>query len=116
MEQLLYSFTFLNIDEIEEILHEHKKKPEVRIAQRKLAEMITTTIHGVDALRSTLNASTLLFGKSLSNQRVSASQIKSMAGDAPLFQQSRLDVIGHPLVDLATSIGATKSKGMINSS
>jgi tyrosyl-tRNA synthetase len=111
VDQLLKSFTFLDVDEIAEIVHEHNKAPEKRAAQRVLADCITTTMHGEAALRSAHDATELLFGKGASSAaELTAAKVMAMAGDAPLFDLSRDKVVGHTLVDVAVAVGLAKSK------
>lgn len=110
VEQLLKSFTFLDVDEIRELVHEHAKAPEKREAQKVLAENITTTMHGAEGLASALAATRVLFGKS-SETPLTADQVLSMAGDAPTTTLARADVLNASLVDLCVRVGAAKSKG-----
>lgn len=109
MEQLLKSFTFMDVDEIKELVHEHEKEPERREAQKVLAECITTTMHGAEGLESALSATSLLFGKQTGP--LTADQVLAMAGDAPVSAVARGDVADRPLVDLCVRVGAAKSKG-----
>lgn len=44
--KLLKLFTFLPMNEIEDIVQKHKRVPELREAQQKLAEEVTLLIHG----------------------------------------------------------------------
>lgn len=110
VEQLLKSFTFLAVEEIRDLVHEHDKAPEKREAQKVLAETITTTIHGAEGFQSALAATSVLFGKS-AGQPLTADQVLSMAGDAPVFPVARAEVVGRQLVDLCVRVGAAKSKG-----
>ncbi|KAJ0395918.1 hypothetical protein ATCC90586_000751 [Pythium insidiosum] len=113
VEQLLKSFTFLELDEIGEIVHEHSKAPERRLAQHLLADTITTTMHGADALKGAKDATALLFGKADDKNAVTltAATVKTIAADAPLISLQRDQVVGQSLVDVAVRCGAAKSKG-----
>lgn len=46
VEKFLHFFTFLPLHKIKKIVEEHFKKPELRIAQRNLAEKVTILVHG----------------------------------------------------------------------
>lgn len=46
VEKLLKLLTFLPLSEIDSVMQEHRKVPELREAQRKLAREITLLIHG----------------------------------------------------------------------
>lgn len=50
VEKLLKLFTFLELSEIEEIVKEHQKKPELREGQTRLAEEVTLLLHGSELL------------------------------------------------------------------
>uniref|UniRef100_K3XC83 Tyrosine--tRNA ligase n=1 Tax=Globisporangium ultimum (strain ATCC 200006 / CBS 805.95 / DAOM BR144) TaxID=431595 RepID=K3XC83_GLOUD len=111
VEQLLKSFTFLPVEEIQELVHEHQKVPERREAQKVLAETITTTMHGKEGLQSALSATELLFGgKKTTGGELTADQVLQLAGDAPVSTVLRVDIIDRSLVDLCVRVGASKSK------
>lgn len=46
VETLLKLLTFMPTSNIEDLMEKHKKAPEKRVAQRKLAEEITLLVHG----------------------------------------------------------------------
>ncbi|KAF1333691.1 Tyrosine-trna ligase, partial [Globisporangium splendens] len=111
VEQLLKSFTFFSVEEIQELVQEHQKAPERREAQKVLAEAITTTMHGKEGLQSALSATELLFGgKKTTGGELTADQVLQLAGDAPVSTVSRADIIDRSLVDLCVRVGASKSK------
>lgn len=51
VEQLLRLLTFLNGRELRELMKEHTKTPERRVAQRRLAAEVTLLLHGRDGLQ-----------------------------------------------------------------
>src|SRR5262249_32447542 len=55
-------FTFLGLDEIAAIVQEHDGDRARRVAQRRLAEEVTTWVHGETAAREAVAASQALFG------------------------------------------------------
>jgi len=63
-ESFIKIFTFLEREEIEELIEGHRKAPHVRILQKKLAEEITTLVHSEEDLQNAIKASQVLFGKS----------------------------------------------------
>jgi len=60
--KLLKIFTFLQKEEIEQIMVKHLQEPHLRIAQKKLAEEITVFVHSQNDLQKAIAASQLLFG------------------------------------------------------
>ncbi len=65
-EKYIKIFTFLNEDEINGLISEHKEAPHLRVLQKRLAEEITVMVHSKDDLDNAIKASNILFGKSTS--------------------------------------------------
>lgn len=65
-EKYIKIFTFLSREEIDKLIGEHQEEPHLRILQKRLAEEITAMVHSRDDLDNALKASTILFGKSTS--------------------------------------------------
>lgn len=63
-ESFIKIFTFLEKEEIEKLVSEHKKTPHLRVLQKKLAEEITTLVHSKEDMENAVKASQVLFGKS----------------------------------------------------
>jgi len=61
-ERLLKLFTFLTLEEIEDIITQHNKNPEKRIAQKILANEVTKLVHSKSAAVNAERASEMLFG------------------------------------------------------
>ncbi|RMB58526.1 tyrosine--tRNA ligase [Dokdonia sinensis] len=60
-------FTFLEREAIETLETEHNEAPHQRALQKKLAEEVTLTVHGPEALENAIMASNILFGASTSS-------------------------------------------------
>jgi len=60
-EQYLKVFTFLEPEEIIDIMEKHNKEPHLRIAQKTLAEQVITDLHGKDEYNKALETSEILF-------------------------------------------------------
>ena len=67
MDDYLKKFTFLDLNEIEEIIQKHNEKPEDRYAQKILAREIITDIHGENEYKKAVNISNSLFSGDYSN-------------------------------------------------
>ncbi|CAD1475615.1 unnamed protein product, partial [Heterotrigona itama] len=65
VEKFLYFFTFLSTRKIKEIIEEHFKRPELRMAQKILAEKVTILVHGEEGLVAAKRASAVLYDKSI---------------------------------------------------
>ena len=57
-------FTFLTKDKVEDFVKEHNKDKTRRLLQNKIAEIVTTMVHGEEDLNNAIKASKVLFGKS----------------------------------------------------
>ena len=60
-------FTMLSREEIEQLISEHQAAPHLRVLQNKLAEELTTLVHGCEELQKAQKASQILFGNSTSD-------------------------------------------------
>lgn len=65
-EKYIKIFTFLSKEEIESLIQEHQEAPHLRALQRKLAEEVTIAVHSEEDLQKAIKASSILFGKSTS--------------------------------------------------
>lgn len=65
-EKYIKIFTFLNKEEIEELIKAHNETPHLRVLQKRLAEEITVIVHSEEDLNNAIKASDILFGKSTS--------------------------------------------------
>lgn len=104
-------FTFLNEIEINELAVEHQQFPEKRIAHRKLAQEMTSLVHGETALTNALQAAEVLFGGSLYG--LNANAIEEIFADVPSTEKIRERIlIEKPnILDLLVDTGLVKSKG-----
>ncbi len=66
-EKYIKIFTFLTEEAINTLIKEHQEAPHLRSLQKRLAEEITTMVHSKDDLDNAIKASTILFGKSTSD-------------------------------------------------
>lgn len=89
-ENYIKIFTFLDQNTIDQLIAEHKEQPHMRLLQKRLAEEVTTTVHGKEALEQAVAASNILFGKATAD------------GLRALDEQTFLDVFsGVPQAELS---------------
>jgi tyrosyl-tRNA synthetase len=62
VERHLLWLTLLPMAEVGELMEAHRAAPEQRLAQRRLAAVMTELVHGADALRAAEDAAAVLFG------------------------------------------------------
>ena len=114
-------FTLKNQAEIEDLISEHEKAPNLRILQKELAIDITKRVHGENELNSALNASNILFGKSTSDdlKDLDEQTFLSVFEGVPQFQINKEDLKCGLLEFFAEKTSIFSSKGearrMINS-
>ncbi|WP_298504058.1 tyrosine--tRNA ligase [uncultured Maribacter sp.] len=65
-EKYIKIFTFISKEEIVALVKEHHEAPHMRLLQKRLAEEITIAVHSQEDLDNALKASSILFGKSTS--------------------------------------------------
>lgn len=65
-ERFIKFYTFLSKEIINTLVEEHAKTPHLRILQHRLAQEITTLVHGKQELEKAIQASQILFGKTTS--------------------------------------------------
>ncbi len=63
-EKYIKIFTFLDRETIEALVAEHQEAPHLRLLQKRLAEEVTTTVHGAEEYEKAVQASGILFGRS----------------------------------------------------
>ena len=101
-------FTFLSQEEIAELEQVTADKPQLRAAQRKLAEELTTLVHGQEQTRQVTAASQALFGRGelndLDESTVDAVMREVPAGEIRLTDEPTI-------IDLLLAPGLVDSKG-----
>lgn len=74
-EKYIKIFTFLDQATVQALIVEHHEAPHLRVLQKRLAEEVTTFVHGSEALSKAIQASGILFGNS------SADDLKALDSD-----------------------------------
>lgn len=98
-------FTFLTLSEIDLIEHDFKKEPGSRAAQKRLAQEITTTVHGKEKADLAANVSDIIFGtRSLGMMTQTEKAI--LLENAPTTEI----MPGDTLVDVLVAAGLASSK------
>lgn len=98
-------FTMLSIEEINALHEEHIKAPHLRILQKRLADEITTMVHGKEELNSAKEASTILFGQDTHDalMKMDASLVASVMEGVPHYPIAKSKLETSPLfVELLT--------------
>lgn len=95
VEYLLKIYTTLGKEKIEQILAEHAKSPEKRLAQRTLAFESTSVVHGKDNAKTAEKLTNLLFDKNADFSTLTSADFDSFAKFFPATSlgQNILDVL-----------------------
>lgn len=104
-------FTFLTLEEIDALMDDHGTAPEKRVAQKRLAEVMTRLVHGDAALQQATAASDALYGGGV--QQLDAAAIDALAaqGVASVVVPADQLQAGVGVIDAAVLSGLAKSKG-----
>lgn len=78
-------YTFLEKEEIEDLIRQHEEAPHLRILQKRLAEEVTTFVHSKEELENAIAASEILFGNSTSEaiKKLSEKQLLEIFDGVP---------------------------------
>ena len=107
--KFLKFYTFLSKEEIEELEAAHNSDPGRRVAHRKLAEEVTTLIHGKEEMLGAVAASKALFGEG-EITAINEATFESLIATTPYVELSSSEPIPQ-LVDILVMAGLYPSKG-----
>ncbi len=114
-EKYLRIFTLIERDEIEALVQEHQEAPHLRILQKRLAQTVTSLVHGKEALETAMEASQILFGKAVTNilRKLDEKTLLAVFEGVPTFNISKEELKnGIGIMDLiAEKTTALPSKG-----
>lgn len=107
----LKCFTLLDSDEITADEASLAERPHERAAHRRLAEVVTRSVHGETGLASAQGATAVLFGGSLSG--LGADEISDIFADVPSSEIPKIELEGEGtgILDLLASTEVANSKG-----
>jgi len=107
--RFLKIFTFMPLEEIAELECQVREEPEKRVAQNRLAEEITRTVHGEEGLRIARRSSAVLFGEAM--EGLHAEELLAVFSDVPSTELRMDEVRGELVVNVAAASGMCKSRG-----
>jgi tyrosyl-tRNA synthetase len=107
VERFLLQLTLLPVDEVRSVVDEHRQAPERRRAQRRLAEAVTTLVHGEEAAAEAGRAAE---GFTRPVAELSAEDLGALAAEIPTASLSS-SAVGSALVDVLAEVGLVASKG-----
>lgn len=107
-------FSFLSKEEIDGLIAQHQEAPHQRLLQKKLAESITTLVHGADEFAFAVKASEILFGNATTEvlAQLNEVQLLQVLDGVPqvIYSKASLDH-GVDIVSFLAESGIFSSKG-----
>lgn len=85
VKNLLLWLTFLEVEEIEQLIILNNKNPQKRLAQKMLAYEVTKDIHGLKNAKIASNLSSLLFNGLLDLKNLNSKEISWIKKSLPIF-------------------------------
>ncbi len=113
VRKLLLQLTLLPVAAIDALMAEHEAEPHRRQAQRRLAEELSTLVHGAEATAAAVAASDVVFGgKGAPNDGALALEtVKVLAGEIPTASLARSSLDTGDVPALLAEAGVAASKG-----
>ncbi len=113
VRKLLSQLTFLSLDDIDDLVDRHEAEPHRRLGQRRLAQELTSLVHGPEATEAAEAASEVVFGGPVSG--LAEATLAMLAGEIPttLMARSRLDESDN-LAGVLVDAGVTSSRSEAN--
>ncbi|HJD83782.1 tyrosine--tRNA ligase [Kitasatospora aureofaciens] len=105
VSNFLRIFSFRSKEEIEELERETAERPAARLAQRALAEELTTLVHGAEQYERAVAASKALFGQG-DLADLEAPTLAAALAEVPKAEVTELQ----PVVDLLVAVGLAPSR------
>jgi len=109
--ELLAKFTLLPLPEVDAVVAAHAAHPERRVGQRRLADEVTSLVHGPEAASAAAQATAILFGGN--PLEASADALAAVADEVPVASLPSADELagGVDVVDALVATGLATSKG-----
>ena len=109
-ESFIKKFTLIPLDQINEMIGQHRENPSKRMLQRRLAEYMTEMIHGKEALDGVQQATAFLFG-GIDIKDVDENGWKFVKSEVNTVEVSKEQIAnGVTVIDLATMHDKVPSK------
>ena len=109
-ESFIKKFTLIPLDQINEMIRQHRENPSKRMLQRRLAEYMTEMVHGKEALDGVQQATAFLFG-GIDIKEVDENGWKFVKSEVNTVEVSKEQIAnGVTVIDLATMHDKVPSK------
>ncbi|MBC9912668.1 tyrosine--tRNA ligase [Chitinophaga varians] len=113
-ESYIKIFTFLEKEEVDALIEEHRQDTGKRILQRRLAQEVTTFIHGEEAYNGAVETSSILYNKNTAEALLALSEedLVDITSKLPQHEIAKTDLeAGKDIVSFLAETGIFPSKG-----
>lgn len=97
-------YTLLSREELETLERTHRQNPGARLAQKKLAEEVTTLVHGNERFESVDRVTKVLFGEAAFSE-LNDNDLDALAHEIPSVE------VGKTIIDALVAAGVASSNG-----
>lgn len=111
VEDYLKIYTMLSQDEITTIVSKHRENPQERIAQTRLAEEVTSLIHGVEKMEAAQKVTAILVGKTSIAE--ADALIDELRQETPVISAKAEGSITQALVESGLASSNTEARRLI---
>jgi len=101
---LLLKFTLMNVDEVDALMAEHEENRGRRLPQARLADDLTTWVHGAEATEAANRARAALFSGALEER-----DLDVLDGEIPTFRLTRAELAEKNVAGLLQATGLVSS-------
>lgn len=112
-EKLIKVFAFCQREELEAIILAHRSKPELRLLQQTLAEIVTTMVHSEDACKKAMICSNILFSNTSSADDLQALNEEDLLTICATIPQVNITLADLNESDSVVSFLSTATEGTI---
>ena len=109
----LKKFTFMSVEDTQKIIDEFEQAPRQRLAQKKIAEELTTLVHGKEAYESAVRISQALFSGDIKS--LSVDEIKDGFKDVPSIEVNEDKLLVDLLIEAKLASSKRESRQFITS-
>jgi tyrosyl-tRNA synthetase len=111
-EKWIRIFTFLPKDEVDELSKRHNADPSARILQKKLAEEVTTFVHGENEYKLALETTAKLFSNQAAPvESMSVEDLEGLDGVVKFDYSANKIKVGTDVITFLSECGIFASKG-----
>ncbi len=114
LEYLVKAYTFMNKNEVDELVSRHKAEPASRIGQKELAYQVTKIVHGKNSADLAVKVSQVLTGQ-IPLTQLSQEEMNGLKQEVTFKQVDNNGSIIDILVDVGLAVSKTDARNLLKS-